>query len=82
MAGNGWRQFTRETLAADTVQQYLMDQAVMAFDSSSQRGTELTTPEAGMVSYLRDADRYEGRTPGVGGTLTGGAWRGFGRDQR
>jgi hypothetical protein len=79
MAGAGWRQFTRATLASADVQLYLMDQAVMAFDSASQRTTELVTPEAGMVSYLRDSDRYEGRTPAAGGGLTGGVWRGFGR---
>lgn len=79
MAGDGWRQFTRETLSADVVQRYLMDQAVLQFASASERTAELTTPQAGMLSYLRDEDRYEGRTPSAAGALTGGAWRGFGR---
>lgn len=79
MSGQGWRQFTRETLASTDVQQYLMDQAVMAFDSASQRTGELLVPEAGMVTYLRDSDTYQGRTPSSGGALTGGVWRGLGR---
>jgi hypothetical protein len=79
MAGQGWRQFTRETLASADVQGYLMDQAVQAYDSSSQRGTELLVPTAGMVTYLKDSDRYEGRTPSSGGAVEGGVWRGFGR---
>lgn len=79
MAGEGWRQFTTETLASTVVQGYLMDQAVMAFDSVSQRTAELTVPQAGMVSYLRDSDTYQGRTPSSAGVITGGTWRGFAR---
>lgn len=79
MAGAGWRQFTTEPLASDVVQQFLMDQTVLAFDSASQRGAELLVPEAGMVTYLRDEDRLEARTPSAAGALTGGTWRGIGR---
>lgn len=79
MSGQGWRAFTRETLASTDVQGFLMDQAVMAFDSASQRTAELVVPTAGMVSYLRDSDQYEGRTPSAAGALEGGTWRGFGR---
>jgi hypothetical protein len=79
MAGAGWRQFTRETLASADVQQYLMDQAVMRFASASERTTELVTPAAGMVAYLKDSDTYQGRTPSSAGADTGGTWRGFGR---
>src|SRR5687768_11057261 len=78
MAGAGWRTFTREVLEPEHVQDYLMDQAILAFDSASQRSTELAVPEAGMVSFLRDTGRWEGRTRSAAGEDTGGVWRGFG----
>jgi hypothetical protein len=71
MAGQGWRAFTRETLSSTVVQQYLMDQSVMVFDSASQRGSELVSPAEGMVTYRKDADRWEGRTPDA-------TWKPFG----
>lgn len=80
MAGDGYRVFTREVLEPEDVQHFLMDQAVMAFDSASQRSAELTVPEAGMVSYLRDTARWEGRTPAASGTSTGGVWVPFARN--
>lgn len=64
----GYRQFTRETLASSVVQDYLMDQAVMRFDSDSQRSAQLTAPETGMVSYIEDEDRLELRS-------STGVWR-------
>lgn len=79
MAGEGWRQFTREVLMPEDVQGYLQDQAVMRFSSASQRSSELTVPTAGMVSYLQDVDEFYGRTPSSAGGDTGGVWRGFAR---
>jgi hypothetical protein len=72
MAGAGWRQFTRQTLASTDVQQYLMDQAVMAFDSASQRDAELVAPQPGMHCYLRDTDTTYVR-------VASGAWLPLGR---
>ncbi len=80
MAGLGWKAWTRERLTVGDVQGYLQDQTVLAFDSDAQRTAELTTPEAGMLAYLRDSDRYEGRTPNADGSSEiGGVWRGLGR---
>lgn len=51
----GWFDFVNgQTLPASRVQDYLMDQAVMVFASSSARATALPTPTAGMVTYLVD----------------------------
>lgn len=79
MAGNGWKAWTRERLTVDDVQGYLQDQTVLAFDSAAQRTAELTVPEAGMVSYLRDSDALAARTPSAAGASVGGAWRGIAR---
>jgi len=59
MAGLGWRRFTRETLSSLDVQGYLMDQAVMRFDSIAQRAQKLVDPSDGMVTYLEDVDDLE-----------------------
>lgn len=51
----GWFDFVNgQTLPASRVQDYLMDQTVMVFASSSARATALPTPTAGMVTYLVD----------------------------
>lgn len=52
----GWFDFVNgQTLPASRVQDYLMDQAVMVFASSSARAAALATPTAGMVTYLIDS---------------------------
>lgn len=60
MAGAGKKTFSPgETLLASDVNNFLMDQTVMVFDSASDRSTDLPTPSEGMVSYLKDVDRYD-----------------------
>lgn len=78
MAGKGWRRFTRETLASQDVQEYLMDQAVMVFPSASARDAELTTPADGMVVYLEDVDDYVYREGGAFWRPLGPRWPGQG----
>jgi hypothetical protein len=79
VAGEGYKVWTRERLTVADVQGLLMDQSVLNFPSASAADAELVEPTAGMVRYLLDTDRYEGRTPASNGDLEGGTWRGFGR---
>jgi hypothetical protein len=46
--------FTR--LDASDVNTYLMDQSVMTFAGTAARGSAITTPVEGMVTYLNDID--------------------------
>ena len=76
--GSGFRTFTAgEVLTASNVQNYLMDQSVMVFASSSARASAIGTAnfEEGMVTYLTDVDQVQayngsswaqvGQTPGL-----------------
>lgn len=45
-------------LPASDLNTYLMDQSVMAFASSSARGTAITTPVEGMLTYLEDSNKF------------------------
>lgn len=54
MAGRGWKKFTREILSSADVQDYLMDQSVMRFDSNADRAAELLEPSPGMVAHMAD----------------------------
>jgi hypothetical protein len=62
----GWFDFVNgQTLPASRVQDFLMDQTVMVFADSTARATALTTPTAGMVTYLVDTGNlmfYTGST--------------------
>jgi hypothetical protein len=49
--------FTR--LDASDVNTYLMDQSVMTFAGTAARGSAITTPVEGMVTYLEDSDAFE-----------------------
>jgi hypothetical protein len=62
MAGSGRRVFTAgEVLTASNVMNYLMDQSVMYFASSTARTTGIgTAVSAGMVSYRADGTAWEG----------------------
>ena len=53
---------SNEILTASDVNTYLMDQAVMVFDSASARNTALPSPTEGMVVYLKDTDALQKRT--------------------
>ena len=47
-------------LTANEVNNYLMDQSVMVFNSTGDRLTALPTPLAGMVTYINSGDANEG----------------------
>jgi hypothetical protein len=51
--------FTREVLSSADVNELLMDQAFMRFDSAAQRAVEIPTPAEGMLTYLEDVNRAE-----------------------
>jgi hypothetical protein len=46
-------------LDASDLNTYLMDQAVQTFAGTAARGSAITTPVEGMVTYLEDLDRYD-----------------------
>jgi hypothetical protein len=59
--GSGFRTFaTSEVLTGSNVQNYLMEQTVMSFASTGARDAALTSPETGMVAYIRSNDANEG----------------------
>jgi hypothetical protein len=62
----GWFDFVNgQTLPASRVQDYLMDQTVMVFANASARTSALSSPTAGMVTYLVDSGNlwfYTGST--------------------
>jgi len=47
------------TLPASELNTYLMDQAVIAFATSGDRSSNLTSPIEGQLTWLDDAARYE-----------------------
>lgn len=53
-------------LPASDLNTYLMNQSVMTFASSSARGTAITTPTEGMLTYLEDTNLFQ--------YYTGSAW--------
>jgi hypothetical protein len=60
MAGQGFRTWAPgEVITASNVQGYLMDQAVMVFASSTERGSAIPVPSAGMVAYLEDLNQLQ-----------------------
>lgn len=53
--GSGFRTFqSGEVLTSSNVQNYLMDQAISVFAGTASRGSAITSPETGMVSYRTD----------------------------
>jgi hypothetical protein len=67
MAGLGKKTFTAgDILTASQVNGYLMDQSVMTFADSASRGSAVTVPSDGMMSYLQDTNTIEAyRTSGT-----------------
>lgn len=60
MAGLGRRTFAAgEVLTASNVMGYLQDQAVMNFAGTAARGSAISAPDEGMISYLKDTDAIE-----------------------
>ena len=66
MAGAGWRQWVRETLAVDLLQTYLQDQVVAVFESASARDSVLGSgaPD-GMHVYLKSTGQTLAREFGA-----------------
>lgn len=57
---SGYRTWTPgEILTASNVQNYLQDQTVMVFASSTARGTALLSPDEGMLTWLQDDNKYQ-----------------------
>jgi hypothetical protein len=57
-------------LNASEINDNLMNQSVMVFSNSTARGAALTSPVAGMVTFLEDTSSYE--------SYDGTSWIGFG----
>lgn len=69
--GSGFKTFSSATkLLASDVNNYLMEQAVMYFASTTARDSAITAPEDGMVVYVGSNDSSEGLY-----TYNGTAWR-------
>lgn len=76
MSGAGYKIFVDDdTLFAAEINDYLMKQAVMVFDSAATRDSSLPTPTEGMVVYTKDDDtvRYYSGTAwlSISGDITG-----------
>jgi hypothetical protein len=69
--GSGFKTFTAgAVLTASDVNNYLMEQSVMYFATTTARDTAITSPEDGMVAYIGSNDSSEGLY-----TYNGTAWR-------
>lgn len=69
--GSGYKAFTAgSVLTASDVNNYLMEQGVMYFATTTARDTAITAPEDGMVAYIGSNDANEGLY-----TYHGSAWR-------
>ena len=68
--GSGFKTFTSTVLTASDVNNYLMEQSVMSFESTGARDVAVTAPEDGMVAYIRSNDSSEGLY-----TYNGTSWR-------
>lgn len=57
---SGYRTWTPgEILTANNVQNYLQNQTVMVFASSSARSSAVLTPLEGMLTWLQDSNKYQ-----------------------
>jgi hypothetical protein len=69
--GSGFKSFTAgAVLTASDMNNYLMEQSVMYFATTTARDTAITAPEDGMVVYIGSNDANEGLY-----TYQGAAWR-------
>jgi hypothetical protein len=69
--GSGFKTFTAgAVLTASDVNNYLMEQGVMYFATTTARDTAITSPEDGMTAYIGSNDANEGLY-----TYNGSAWR-------
>lgn len=59
-AGLGYKEFlTGDVLTAADANGYLASQVVMVFADSTARAAAITSPEEGMITYLKDTDSTE-----------------------
>ena len=58
-----------DILTASQVNDFLMDQSTMVFDTEAARGSAIAAPTEGMITYINSGDRAEGLY-----TYTGGVW--------
>jgi len=59
-AGQGFKTFaTGDVLTAPDVNGYLMSQTVMVFADSTARGTAITSPQQGMITFLKGTNSTE-----------------------
>ena len=59
--GSGFTTFTAgNVLTASEVNNYLMEQSVMFFETTGARDSAITAPEAGMTAYINTGDANEG----------------------
>lgn len=60
MAGAGFKTFSAgAVLTAAEVNTYLMQQSVMVFGGTAARGSAITSPSAGMVTYVGDLTQVQ-----------------------
>jgi len=76
-AGQGFKTFaTGDVLTAADTNGYLMSQTVMVFADSSARSTAITSPQQGMISFLKgtnSTEYYNGSAwVTIGGSSSGG----------
>jgi hypothetical protein len=73
VAGLGYKSFSAgSVLTSAEVNGYLMQQSVMVFGGTAARGSAITSPSAGMVSYLTDLAQLQYYN-GSAWTAVGGA---------
>jgi len=59
-AGLGYKEFTTgDVLTAADANGYLASQVVMVFASAAARTSAITSPQEGMISYLKDTNSTE-----------------------
>lgn len=71
MAGAGFKDFTvGQILTSQEVDEYLMQQSVMVFATTTARDSAIAAPSRGMVAYISSNDTSEGLY-----TYNGTSWR-------
>ena len=58
MAGAGFKLFSNgQVLLASEVNEYMMQQMIMVFDSAAARDAAILSPSEGMFAFLKDTDK-------------------------
>jgi hypothetical protein len=77
-AGLGYIEFTTgDILTAASANGYLASQTVMVFANSAARTTAITSPQEGMISYLKDTDAVEKYNGSAWVAISGGSTSGL-----